>query len=215
MATRCSLSTTRFESAILGYVVQGLHCTGFAKLAAIFVARCRGVPYHRFYSRLSSPDGPPSFRAAIDHVRSTLRGWLNGGKLCQMIPQYGAMQWLPEDALFLHMIDQKKAALSELRAWLEWHFALPHELAADLIAFTEAQVVAPTDSAALTVNTKCDWWSFLQQTSGAPPSGDVRTTFATRPWQSHEEYALEILRYGRKAGLLQRRVRRVERGKEG
>ena len=194
-----------FESAVLGYAVQGMHCTGFTKLAAVLVAHHCGVPYHTFYARLLSSDAPPVIADAVEQARTALRTWLRGGRLCVARPNYGDILWPPEDALFLSLIEQKATVLQALRAWLEAQFDLPGELASDLIAFTSAQVVGPDEPSAITLRTKVDWWELLRDPQKTLPRRDVTRTLATREWSTHEEYALEIVRYGRKAGLLQRR----------
>lgn len=194
------------ESAVLAYAVQGLHCTGLTKLPAMFVATKCGIPYDQFYSRLLSRNAPPLIAQAIQETRDTFDSWLHGGRLSIAKSPFTDILWPPEDTLFLTLVGQKGRLLEELREWLQAELDLSATLSSDLVAFTEALVVGPSESAEVAVRTNWDWWSFLQNPEQPLTEQRFVRTLATRPWSSLEEYALEIVRYGRKAGLLQRHL---------
>lgn len=100
-------------------VVQALHCGGLSqKLARQF--RAEGMTYRFFYERsiaLARRNGGP-LMLALEWWDRTLDAALAGGRWATVLPEFGRVQWPPEEAVRLLVTKMMKPDLTD--DWPAW-----------------------------------------------------------------------------------------------
>lgn len=206
----------------ISYVVQAFHCLNITKKIAIALNRLCNVPYIDFYRKLISwslanHDGPGK---TIEQVKDMCLNVSNGiGSLDIQERRFGDLVWPTEEALFLGMI------LRDNRQWLKdflistFGEQLPPRCLRDLVEFQHLSTVYPrldTPAQDQVRTFENDWISITEATlRDSSANKSLNQTIRTRwimgrnEWNSLEEYAREVVWYGRKGTAIENEVQQV------
>ena len=199
---------------VFGLIVQGFHSMGLTQYAAI-TARVFGVAYSQFYERLAAQIPEAACKAGESADRL-----IGGEPLTEVLPLFGPNTWTPEESLFLTWIndDRQRAKLrSELCNLmvdlLRNSTNDPEGLARDVMLFQDAIVANPRSPRRQEVSLCYDLPGFFgtNDVDYLLHEGPGRFEF-THPSDyggDYEDYAREVVWYGRKASRWRADVARL------
>lgn len=195
------------RAQMMAWAVQTFHCLGLTQAVAIALSKLSGLPYHQFYEcLLGIQEG--AIGNVIKQASLEFMDLRKGRPWGSYNPLFGEIIWPPEEAAFLRCVTQKAAFYAELHEILYRETSLDKETVADLVLYQEMLVADPSCGQ---VSRSCeyDWKSFLD--GGSLNKKPV--TYVATPagqYKSLDEFAREVVWYGRKGGSFRNKVERIE-----
>lgn len=206
----------------ISYVIQAFHCLNITKKIAIAMNRLCNISYTDFYSKLISWSlqnrrGPVDVLVKIQNMCSDVSAGV--GSFDMQEQRFGELVWPTEEALFLDAI------LQDNRTWLQEFLIktfgeqLPSSILVELTEFQHLSTVYPQLDAQ-TQDQFCtfesDWISITDPDFQNNNVHDfLKTSIRTRwftggkNWSSLEDYARNVVWYGRKGTAIENEVCRL------
>lgn len=205
---------------LFAWAVQTFHCLGLTRCVAIYLHEAHGVAYSAFYETLCTwasahPDtliGQQYAAAARVMERA-----LAGGSWDVVMPEAGPIVWPSEEASFLALVRHLVQMYVELDDLLcVWEGGVGQPIV-DLLRYQQAMVVAPDDGweegpeddepiwvEQRKISLGHNWHTWLQGIlrGGAVElrDGQYELQIRARGFNSFEQYAREVVWFGRKSG---------------
>ncbi len=219
MSNRDWRRTYRFAWAI-----QCFHALGILQAIAIFLKNQFDVPYRDFYEALID--------YALDHPGSMVNDEINildgklddimaGIGLDQFMPEYTNVTWPLEEASFLRLTDRLNDLFDEMEGFVR-HLVSERNLdpakgiLESLLAFQKAIIVNPADSGDLILTLEANIPDYVAacREGRAPELLQAPVSYRIDRGQGFggdkDEYARQVVWYGRKGGRFKYRVERTD-----
>lgn len=211
VATKTMPKSDWMRAQMFAWAVQALHCLGLTRLIAQGLRRLEDVPYRTFYERIlhdSNPDGVlgKAIRFAADEY-AKLRDGKPWGSFSVW---HGDITWPPEEVGFLQLVDNKEKLYSELWEIVREFSTMDLDILNELFEYQEALVAEPHFRDHVTLILAHDWPAFFNGQVLCEEKTEVRISQRVVCHGDKEQFAREVVWYGRKGGTFMNRVRYVD-----
>ncbi len=193
------------------WAVQSFHCLGLLQQIAIVLHKQFGVLYSDFYEKLVeyfTANNQTLIGGEILRTRNIVKRAMSGGRIDRVMPEFGDIYWPLEEASFLSFVTEKERFFGEIREFLGFlannlNLSQTSPLWDDLVAYQSSIVIDPYSSERsiqLKYNLP-DYFDHLREVTelkASPVQVMVRGTVNYNG--DLEEYAREVVWYGRKGG---------------
>jgi len=136
---------------LFGWTIQCFHSMGLAQFLAIYLNAAENFPFRTFYEELldfaeARPHSLTGKQVAL--ISQVIERVLQGGSWDVLKPEFGNINWPPEEATFLSLVCHKDALYDEVTEFFEdlvarHEVAVSEEILRDLISYQKAVVVDP------------------------------------------------------------------------
>ena len=202
---------------LFSWAVQCLHCLGLTQCVARFVRGHFGISYRVFYETLicwARRDYWTVFGCALTWASDFYQGMQYGELRDPVDLRFGNVSWPPEEFSFLRIVSERERFYRELRLFV-YENLFPHdaddfvndpaaeELIGDLFRYQQAVLRVPFVRETTFPQT-WDIHEFLARTPSSlnrcQPGVGVCCVRHYPVYESYEDYAREVVWYGRKGG---------------
>ncbi len=184
--------------------VQSFHCFGLLRFIAIYLRKAEGISYKDFYLSLFERIENKSrfIKSKLDYVCKSIDSFLSEkGNLSFTDKLFGDIYWSFEEAFFLCLAVEAEEFYNEINVFLSTLVNTEEEIIKDLFNYQKSVITLPMQSEK-TVTFSYDWHEFFgrvfDSSSVCPKSGKCELTLSGNNLQSWEEYAREIVWYGKR-----------------
>jgi putative methyltransferase len=219
--TRWMSSDDWRRAFLFAWAVQTFHCLNLTQSIAVFLSNETDTRYDDFYDQLlayAASSTGTLLNALYRDARDVAERVMVGASPEIVLPDYGPVVWLAEEAAFLHVMTAREQFYGEVGSFLRGLPAVARggfsdDLLDDLIRYQNASLVDPFGAREPVVELAHDLDRYLRDAYGtrpAPPARKaVRLEFSNEAADSpgKEAFALAFVRYGRKSNKLHARLR--------
>jgi len=215
------------KSQEYSWAIQTFHTLGLLQYVAIVCANRYNLSYTDFYvSLLDFADKNPStiMGAEIREIRNSINNLLDSKTHGQLVPQYQLdIIWPPEEASLLRILEKKEIFYNEVNTFIEYvakkyNCSIEREFLEELIDLQKEIMVHYSDSGQC-VDLKLNYnlVDFITNVKNGIPAKLIRfeqpdTFKVTKSWKfpdDKEQFARQIIWYGRKGGKYLNDIERV------
>ncbi len=190
-----------FSSCILS-----CHCLGLLQYIAIYLHYEHQISYAAFYSGLSDflLGSPGRMGSAAKLVKDRYEDFIRGEGAWGIVDaRFGNLIWPYEEFMYLECVSQIDDSYGEISKFLD-EYPIPRDLIAELIQFQKQMIRKPASSD-LTREYSYDFYNYFRQRFLNKPAtlhkvNNVITILDHSDMNSLEEYAVNVVWYGRKGG---------------
>lgn len=145
---------------LFGWTIQSFHSMGLTQYLSIYLSTVAGLPFRIFYEALLAhalvrPDS--LLGKQISLISGIVDKVLAGGAWDVQLPEFGNINWPPEEATFLSLVNHKKVFYTEIREFFELlvdqqGIDVDEDVLTDLLAYQSAVVVDPHAAKKININ---------------------------------------------------------------
>lgn len=203
------------KTQVFSWAIQHLHCLGLTQVLAVVLNQRYQFPYRTFYESLigwgqSNPDS--ILGQELIRVVASFESLRKGRPWGYYDRRFGDIIWPLEEAAFLNTVTQKAQFYREIKLWLSEVMAIDQTILDDLLLYQSNIVMCPDGNQ--TMQTRHN----IKEVAEAAYLGhDVEVQpvsqtylFESKKYEDIEQYAKEVVWYGRKGGRFQKSVRTLE-----
>jgi putative methyltransferase len=198
------------RTTVFAWVVQALHCLNLTQTIAVTLNSLHGVKYTDFYEGLivHFEKSQNHFGKLIQELMDIASEVSNGrGSLDLGDRSYGNIMWPVEEIVFLRLINSPET-FPLINDYLLNNFPqLQHKEVQEMVRYQELTIKQPNGPASISEEFEADWHTYvskllLNQSVELNRSKTVIGYSKLESFQSLEDYAREVVWYGRKGSSL-------------
>jgi putative methyltransferase len=198
------------RTTVFAWVVQALHCLNLTQSIAVTLNSLHGVKYTDFYEGLIAhfENSQNHFGKLIQELMEIASEVSNGrGSLDLGDRSYGNIMWPVEEIVFLRLINSPET-FPLINDYLLSNFPqLQHKEVQEMVRYQELTIKKPNGPASISEEFEADWHTYvskllLNQSVELNRSRTVIGYSKLESFQSLEDYAREVVWYGRKGSSL-------------
>ncbi len=184
---------------------QSFHCLGLLRFIAIYLRKAKNISYFDFYMGLYKWICSESIVAKriLDNTFKTVTPFLEGkGNLFFADVRFGDIYWAFDEGLFLSCVAEFDGFYDEIIVYLKKYFD-DEILFNDIFSYQKEMIALPF-SEYKRINTIYDWQGYFEHIFDSsfiePERKQTTIEIAGSDVQTWEDYAREIVWYGRRSG---------------
>ncbi len=202
------------RSYMFGWTIQCFHSMGLTQFIAIYLNAAHGISYRLFYEEWLSYAGRCTQSLAgkqVGLITEMVDKVLQGGAWAVAAPEFGNINWPPEEATFLNMVSRKDTFYDEVWQFLDdliarHGVAVDAEILTDLMRYQKAMLVDPHGGKKITTDLHHGFHEFFARAAGGekaalmpvPKGVEIEIDSEAAYAGDLVAYAREVIWYGRK-----------------